>query len=305
MTISASGNLSVHDWAVDFSVKPGSSSFLFDLDPIPSPSRRYLDAGLQPKKNLTSRSVCSSYGNDYLFMAGCWDNSLRLVSLTRRQNLMNMYGHRDTVTCVHLDSKGNLLITGGYDGTCLIWRVDNRQNRTTSTDVPVTSRVKVKGPIQAFYNHREPVTCVRIVEELNMAVSASADGSCVVSQAQQGTFLRRLIPIYPSDGSDSAIDPGADPSFKASVDFVDIGLTGHVVLYAVWRSSESKQRLRVLNVYGCNGGVVSVATVVSPVKVLRFNHTGDCIITCDQSGRILFRASLGSDLSLIVVLMLL
>ena len=70
-----------------------------------------------------------------------------------------IYCHTGVVTCLHMDSTGEYLVTGSADTTCKVWRV--AKLRTDSQ------------PVQCLYGHDGEVTSVAISTEYDMVVSGS------------------------------------------------------------------------------------------------------------------------------------
>lgn len=133
------------------------------------------------------------------------------------------------MTCLAVDSCGWYLISGSKDSTSIIWDIGQ-----------VTHAPK---PYQLLHGHDEPITCVSIATELDMAVSGSSvsendprkrvpllptacnlivwlqDGTVNVYTIQEGYLVHTLIP----EGCVSPI---------VNISFVTVSVQGHIVFSA-------------------------------------------------------------------------
>ena len=66
----------------------------------------------------------------------------------------------DLVTCLAIDSCGWYLISGSKDCTAIVWDIN-------------TVHLSTPKPYQLLHGHDEPISCVAISTELDMAVSGS------------------------------------------------------------------------------------------------------------------------------------
>lgn len=127
----------------------------------------------------------------YIYAAGCWDNSLKVFSVSRGKPVASIAKHLDIITCIALDNCGSYVVTGSRDCTCIIWALNNGTNvNTTSTALipPTTpthtnqaignSQMNTQNsltprPVNTLYGHNKSVSCVAIFTELDMVVSGS------------------------------------------------------------------------------------------------------------------------------------
>lgn len=136
----------------------------------------------------------------YIYTAGCWDNSLKVFSVSRGKPVASITKHLDIITCIALDNCGSYVVTGSKDCTCIIWSLSNGSTSTSSTtslsssassssvNPPTTPTHQSQTigitksstqnsltprPVNTLYGHSKPVSCVAIFTELDMVVSGS------------------------------------------------------------------------------------------------------------------------------------
>lgn len=126
----------------------------------------------------------------YIYAAGCWDNSLKVISVSRGKSVASISKHLDVITCVALDNCGSYVVTGSRDCTCIVWSISNGTMATASaaSNPPTTpthsshaignSQMNTHNsltprPVNTLYGHDKPVSCVAIFTELDMVVSGS------------------------------------------------------------------------------------------------------------------------------------
>lgn len=121
----------------------------------------------------------------YIYAAGSWDNSLKVISVNRGKTVATITKHLDIITCVSLDNCGSYIVTGSKDCTCIVWSLNNiNQNSANATSVSVahqtighsqtnTINSLTPRPLNTLYGHDKPISCVAIFTELDMVVSGS------------------------------------------------------------------------------------------------------------------------------------
>lgn len=127
----------------------------------------------------------------YIYACGCWDNSLKVISVNRGKTVASVTRHLDIITCIALDNCGSYLVTGSKDCTCIVWMltsVDGTQTSSAASSQPTTpnhinqaignSQTNTHNnltprPLNTLYGHDKAVSCVAIFTELDMVVSGS------------------------------------------------------------------------------------------------------------------------------------
>lgn len=122
-----------------------------------------------------------------IYAGGSWDNSLKVISVTRGRCVASITKHLGIITCVALDNCGSYIVTGSIDCTCIVWALNSSSNSPSAAasispnhssahhaighSQTNTSNSMTPRPVNTLYGHDKPVTCVAIFTELDMVVS--------------------------------------------------------------------------------------------------------------------------------------
>ncbi|XP_077975013.1 neurobeachin-like protein 1 isoform X3 [Styela clava] len=264
VTISKHGILGSHGWLpYDKSI---TNYFTFEKDPsITNPKLQRKIQGLPiPGITLSARLFVITHDAKLLFVGGHWDNSVRAVTLGRSRNITHLVRHFDIVTCLALDNCGSHLISGSADTTCVIWQII--QHNGVSTGVS-------QRPLQVLYGHEDEVMCVAINTELDMAVSSSKDGTCIIHTVRKGNYVRTIQPM--SNCSDPLVVP-----------YIALSEEGHIALYAHTKKDAKEEKL-YLHLYSINGKHLAVDCLES--KLNHMTITGEFLISGDVKGSLVIR----------------
>ncbi|XP_068687514.1 neurobeachin-like protein 1 [Montipora foliosa] len=185
ITISQNGILGVHNW-LPYS-KTKANPFTFELDPSLSSNRlrRCIAGPFIIDLEVSSRLFVVTHDAKMIITAGHWDNSFRVFN-TKGKLLYRIVAHTDVVTCLSLDDDGHHLITGSRDSTCRLWGITHQGG---------VAQELIRTPLQTLYGHDKPITCVAMSWELDMAVSGSQDGTCIIYTARKGEYVITLRPM--------------------------------------------------------------------------------------------------------------
>ena len=128
--------------------------------------------------------VLSSDGRA-LFTAGHWDNSFRINGTDISMNYeVSIIFHRSIVKCLAKTENGNYLATGSADTTICIWEIMEKKK--------IHYRLKSKLP-RVLSGHVNEIECVAISDELDVVVSCSSDGTCIIHTLKKGEFVRKFV----------------------------------------------------------------------------------------------------------------
>jgi len=116
----------------------------------------------------------------FLYTAGHWDRSFRVLALDTFRQVQAVVAHDDAVTCLALAEDGRTLVTGSRDTTLMTWEVD-----------PATGAVG-RVPLQVLHGHDSEVTAVAVNADHDLVVSGSRDGTCIVYTMRGGQYVRTL-----------------------------------------------------------------------------------------------------------------
>uniref|UniRef100_A0A0E0Q1M9 BEACH domain-containing protein n=1 Tax=Oryza rufipogon TaxID=4529 RepID=A0A0E0Q1M9_ORYRU len=119
----------------------------------------------------------------YLILCGNWENSFQIISLSDGRIVQSIRQHKDVVACVAVSSRGNVVATGSYDTTVMIWHAF----RGRPSDHVVMER-----PVHIFCGHDDIITCLFVSTELDIVISGSKDGTCIFHTLREGRYVRSI-----------------------------------------------------------------------------------------------------------------
>lgn len=137
----------------------------------------------------------------YLISCGYWDESIKVHSLDMmRVKCSENGGHRGPITCLSIGDDGLLMVTGGQDGTCRVWVIENSNLSTTLSEGIIKSGLGTTEGIDnrilccchVLWGHQEAITCIAFCSELDVKVSGSMDGVICVHTVRSGAFIRKI-----------------------------------------------------------------------------------------------------------------
>lgn len=263
ITISQNGIVGLHDW-LPYS-KGRGKPFTFEPDPSLSSNRlrRCIAGPFSPDMQVSSHLFAITHDAKLIITAGHWDNSLRVFA-TRGRQLTRIVGHADVITCVSLDDDGHHLITGSRDTTCRLWGITHQGG---------VAQELIRTPLQTLYGHDMPVTCVAMSWELDMAVSGSQDGTCIIHTARKGEYVVTLRPM--------GMSPGAQPN-PCHVTGLALSEYGNIVVCCKHESSRSLCR------YSINGKLLTEDAKLKD-DVARVFISGEFVVTGGDGGKLEIR----------------
>jgi len=158
------------------------------------------------------------------------------------------------VTCLALSADGRTLVTGSRDTTLMVWNVWVKGN---------TCRID-ETPLHILYGHDDEITCIAVNIELDLAVSGSRDGSCIVHSLRRGEYVRSIF------------IPKASP-----VSMIAVSSIGHIVLY----SAEDL----VIYLYSVNGKLLKTIDEHERLTHMIISRNADYLVTGGERGTIIIR----------------
>ena len=190
--------------------------FTLDLDPSSSssplsssssssssPIRRKIGISFDHNYVVSSHSYITSVDGKMIISCGHWDFSIKCSLFDNHsKSHQTLDHHKDIVTCLAMGADGKTFVSGSKDTTVLVWEIVYIKN----------SPMKVmENPLHVLHGHSDEVTCVAIDVGLDVCVSGSKDGSCIVHNLIEGIYVRSIY------------HPHNQP-----IDLVSISQVGHV-----------------------------------------------------------------------------
>lgn len=165
---------------------------------------------------------------------------------------------------------GSILASGSYDTTVMVWeilrsRAPERRTRGTNMEIPSRDYVVSGTPFHILCGHDDIVTCLYASAELDLVISGSKDGTCVIHTLREGRYVRSLR------------HPSRSPLSKLAV-----SRHGQVVLYADDDLS--------LHLYSVNGRHISTAESNGRLSCLELSSCGEFLVCAGDQGQIVVRS---------------
>lgn len=262
VTVTESGTIGIHNW-LPFN-KSISSFFTLDIDSSFTnlKNQRKFSVPFQPGLVLNSNLFAVASGPKLLYSGGHWDNSIRVLRISKNKGSSLLVGHKDVVTCLALDRLGRHLISGSRDLTCILWDV----SRIMISPTKVT-QAKL---LHVLCGHKKEVVCVVIMTELDIAASGAKDGTVNVHTMQEGLYLRTLRPY--SEGTEYEIR------------HMTLTIQGYFVIATSKPDTKSKQNKCGLHLYSTNG--YHIWNDITSAFITSLISSGDYVICGNSRGQI-------------------
>ncbi|EFJ19512.1 hypothetical protein SELMODRAFT_110788, partial [Selaginella moellendorffii] len=271
-------------------------------------SRMWLTPSMPPSGSFTfSSSQDSTYGLGSeewpCHKVRGYFTDFKLMSLTDGQTVQSLCQHKDVVTCASVAADGSIVATGSRDTTVMVWETQLSSNRTKRSDSKLAVSDK---PRHVLCGHDDAVTCVVVRTELDLVVSGSEDGTCILYTLRQGRYVRSLV--HPSRKSISllVVSPHGLVGLFSNKDlnFHSFSVNGKHLA-----SAELNGRLSCMELSSCgefvvcggDQGYVTVRKLHSLELVHRYDTAGspivslcvtpeDCFLVGTRDGRFLIYA---------------
>ncbi len=125
-------------------------------------------------------------GGRTVVCCGYWDNSIRCYTTDDGRRLQSLRQHKDIVTCVAAGADSRTIVSGSRDTTLVIWDAVPPSRGGKSKQKGPVSLVLRERPRHVLYGHSDAVVCLAVCTELDLVVSASADGSVLFHTLLEG-----------------------------------------------------------------------------------------------------------------------
>ncbi|KAJ6248752.1 beige/beach-related [Anaeramoeba flamelloides] len=123
---------------------------------------------------------CFVYSHKYklFFTSGFCDHSFKIFNIENTKLIQSVVQHYGVVTCLNVHR--DYLATGSTDITVKIWKIGKT----------------ITKPYQILYGHNDQITCVNINQDLDIVVSGSKNGNCLIHSLRTGKYYRNLTKSY-------------------------------------------------------------------------------------------------------------
>eukprot|EP01156_Anaeramoeba_ignava_P006599 Anaeramoba_ignava/a349073_49.p1 GENE.a349073_49~~a349073_49.p1 ORF type:complete len:1897 (-),score=523.92 a349073_49:43-5580(-) len=237
------------EW-IPLSESKTSFPFLFDQERSAGTGKSFAISFSRDMKNF-SNCMALSTTNHCLMCCGFWDCSFKSINIENLRIIQNVKKHQNIVTCLAIQK--SVLVTGSKDTTVIVWRFD-----------PKKGKVK-RNPVHILVGHDDEVSCVDISIELNIVISGSKDGTCIISTLKEGEYVRTF--------SSSTQNP---------VSALKISSRGYVVVY-----SEQDMMIRLFSI---NGKFLKEIPCYQQISSLQISKDNNFIILGGNKGFVEIRS---------------
>ncbi|XP_044956208.1 BEACH domain-containing protein B-like isoform X2 [Hordeum vulgare subsp. vulgare] len=206
----------------------------------------------------------------YLILCGNWENSFQIISLCDGRIVQSIRQHKDVVGCVAVSSDGNVVATGSYDTTVMIWhafrgRPSEKKMRTANFEISENDHIILERPVHILCGHDDIITCLFVSTELDIVVSGSKDGTCIFHTLREGRYVRSIR--HPSGLGLSKLVASRH---------------GRVVLYSEIDLS--------LHLHSINGKHIASTTSIGRLNCMELSCCGEFMACAGEHGQIVLRS---------------
>ena len=127
-------------------------------------------------------------GGRTVVSSGYWDNSIRCYTTDEGRLLQSLRQHKDIVTCIAAGTDSRTIVSGSRDTTLVIWDAVPPSKSSKPKQKGAVSLVVRDRPRHVLYGHSDAVVCLAVCTQLDMVVSASADGSLLFHTLLEGRY---------------------------------------------------------------------------------------------------------------------
>ncbi|XP_076450797.1 neurobeachin-like protein 1 [Babylonia areolata] len=262
ITVTEDGIIGVHGWLPFDKNINFYYTFEKDATMLSSKTKKRIGGPFAPGLKMEPKLFTVTHDARLLLSGGYWDNSLQVYRLDKAMTINHIIRHIDVITCLSLDHCGRHLITGSRDTTCMVWEIVQQGGFSSNIDTH---------SVITLYGHDEEVTAVHISTELDLAVSASKDGTVILHTVRRGLYMRTLR-------------PSCDPSCRLDIPLLMVSDIGQIVLYCTETSMLGKTEKHVLHEYSINGKFLCTRRVVAAVSHMTI--AGDHMVLGDMDGQL-------------------
>lgn len=167
-------------------------------------------------------------------------------------------------------SDGNILATGSYDTTVMVWevlrvRTPDKRVRSTPTEMPRKDYVISETPFHILCGHDDIITCLYVSVELDIVISGSKDGTCVFHTLREGRYVRSIC--HPSGSAFSKLVASHH---------------GRILFYADDDLS--------LHLYSINGKHLATSESNGRLNCIELSSCGEFLVCAGDQGQIVVRS---------------
>jgi len=235
-----------------------------------------------------------------IFTTGYYDNTVKAHALDGSLNLQysNNGGHNGGINCIRLDDDGKILITGGMDGTCRVFTVENPDLGQALIDGYVKTAqgheknlfVNMNDDIlmccHVLWGHDTPISALTLDTDLDVLVSGSVGGKICIHGVRCGKFIRLIDVNDFFEGERATCAEDTISSMSNSV-----GLKSKVRNLALHKDGVFATHIEcgLLQLYTINGAKLSCIDAGEKLNTMEMLPGGHSLVTGGESGHVIIR----------------
>uniref|UniRef100_A0A6B2L2B5 Neurobeachin beta-propeller domain-containing protein n=1 Tax=Arcella intermedia TaxID=1963864 RepID=A0A6B2L2B5_9EUKA len=204
---------------------------------------------------------------DSILSGGHWDDFLLCGNVVSGAVISQIGEHKDVVSCMGISDDGTILATGSLDCTCLIWE-------TSSFDQKTLTRDELPKPKLILYGQDRPINCVDVSTDLDLVITGSSDGVCILYELSKGSFLRTL--------------KHQDP-----VHLVKLSTQGVIVTYC------ESINFNEIYLHSINGNRLAQFPTTTTIYCMLVTEDGDYLVSGGESGCVIVQSLYSLNLKIV------
>eukprot|EP01041_Mallomonas_annulata_P003576 gene3576-7109_t len=232
------------------------------------------DSSNEPDDVLVVGSACvalsvGDLGQGRVVSCGYWDNTVKVHALDSLKELASVSGgHLGPITCLQLGADSHTLITGGADGTCRVWVLEDASIASAMSEESSLPIDDDSDPtlvcVHILCGHDSPVRAISYSHDHDLLLSGSQSGTLCVHTIRKGNCIRTISDL---EGITADVLLLTSPGYLVVHSWTDLSL------HLFWLNGQHKLRIEV------------------PVRIecLAVNGTGNVLVCGLSDGRLSLR----------------
>lgn len=230
-------------------------------------------------------------GYSRIFSCCYWDSTLKVHAAESLKELASTTGgHVGQITCVESGKDSRVFITGGADGTCRMWILENpsfahalAQEEKSYSFEDDTLDPAVLACVHVFWGHDSPVSALSHSAHHDLLISGSINGMVCIHEVSSGNFIRA---IYRFRGH--------------RIESVLVTVQGHVIIHTesilavYWVNGESLEEIKLSHRFKILFSFISI--ICDAVNVCRLS----CVVL-DITENVVICGSIHGDVSVLSI----
>ena len=145
--------------------------------------------GIPYASDAIINSSCFAISDEkFIFSCGHFDKSIKISNLQDKLKIINsIFDHKDIVTCLKISKKSKILLSGSKDCTIKIWNILNKK-----INLNQSKNNQILNLFLTLYGHESPIISLDLNEDLDIVISGSINGICMIHDLRNGNLIRKI-----------------------------------------------------------------------------------------------------------------